>query len=154
MDDVTLQIQESTKVLNDIKTNLALSPSATLESQPPSVSPFLMPALVVSIVLNLVTGGAIVTNYLDSPVRRNDDGQDTSDPYQFISNLLGVGETDESENYDNDKMDRNESMLKYIGGEEETYPENRFSEEPYPEHRFSDMYTQDAYYDLPRKLYF
>ena len=35
-------------------------------------------------------------------------------------------------------------MLKYIGEEEERYPENRFS----------DMYTQDAYYDLPRKLYF
>ena len=47
---------------------------------------------------------------------------------------------------DNDKMDRNESILKYIGGSSE--------QESMKEQRFSDMYTQDAYYELPRKLYF
>ena len=48
---------------------------------------------------------------------------------------------------DNDKMDRNESILKYVGG-------SSSEKETMQEHRFSNMYTQDAYYELPRKLYF
>ena len=45
----------------------------------PSVSPYLVPALAVSLLLNLVTGGAIITNYIE-PTSRSD--EETRDPYQ------------------------------------------------------------------------
>ena len=95
--DVQQQIQKSTKHLkylarnfkqqsslfflrfSDIKTSLALAPSESLETRLPSVSPYLVPALGVSLLLNLVTGGAIITNYLE-PTARSD--EETRDPYQ------------------------------------------------------------------------
>ena len=65
--------------------------------------------------------------------------------FQFVSSLFEDMEFNEDYT-DNDKMDRNESILKYIGGSSE--------QESMKEQRFSNMYTQDAYYELPRKLYF
>jgi len=147
--DVKQQIQQSTKVLNDIKNNLALSPSVSLEDKTSqSVSPYLVPALAVSLVLNLVTGGAIISNYMDDPTQRNDEQEE---PFQFISSAVfdSISNLGRSEPLiDNDKMDRNESQLKYIGSDES------MDSSDHQEQRFSNMYTQDAYYDLPRYLYF
>ena len=74
---------------SDIKKNLALAPSTTVV-QPPSISPFLMPALAVSVVLNIVTGGAVISNYFNDPTSRNDV---LSEPYQvnyFLGHLVGL----------------------------------------------------------------
>ena len=82
--------------------------------------------------------------------------------YQFVSSsiydaITGGAETDTSniDYTDNDKMDRHESSLKYIGddygmkiNQGESFVDHRDIEQ-----RFSDMFTQDAYYDLPRGLY-
>ena len=65
---------------SDIKTSLALAPTQTLETRLPSVSPYLVPALGVSLLLNLVTGGAIINNYLEPSVSRSD--EEARDPYQ------------------------------------------------------------------------
>ena len=65
---------------SDIKTSLALAPTQTLETRLPSVSPYLMPALGVSLLLNLVTGGAIINNYLEPSVSRS--GEQARDTYQ------------------------------------------------------------------------
>ena len=71
---LTLNIYSS-----EIKVNLANSPEPVadkLSEQTPS--PYLVPALVVSLLLNVVTSGAIITNYID-PTDRSD-----SQPYQAL----------------------------------------------------------------------
>ena len=65
---------------------MALSPSVSLEDKTSqSVSPYLVPALAVSLVLNLVTGGAIISNYMDDPTQRNDEQEE---PFQVMNNQL------------------------------------------------------------------
>ena len=81
----------------------------------------------------------------------------------MFDSLSNLGRSEPVTPIDNDKMDRNESQLKYIGSDEsgELQESQRFSNmyntqdssDP-QEQRFSSMYTQDAYYDLPRYLYF
>ena len=70
---------------------------------------------------------------------------------------------------DNDKMDRDETLLKYIDDQDDkalapSYPtyttpiHNPYSyinnKNVHQEQRFSNMFTQDAYYELPRSLQF
>ena len=58
---------------SEIKTSIASSPNQAedkLSEQAPS--PYLVPALVVSVLLNLLTGGAIINNYI-APTERTDD---------------------------------------------------------------------------------
>ena len=75
---------------SDIKTSLALAPSTSVETRVPAVSPYLVPALVVSLLLNLVTGGAIVSNYMEPSISRQDTqpAEDT-DPYQEHNDVTG-----------------------------------------------------------------
>ena len=90
----------------------------------------------------------------------------------LVSDLLSSSESDYEQSddatvfeSDNDKMDRDESLLQYIENPEDKVTPTYSSYNPYSyqisdssnspkEHRFSNMYTQDAYYDLPRYLYF
>ena len=48
------------------------------------MSPYLVPALGVSLLLNLVTGGAIISNYLEPTARSDEQDQD---PYQARDTL-------------------------------------------------------------------
>ena len=90
---------------------------------------------------------SLVSDLLSSP----DSDYDQSDDAVFES--------------DNDKMDRDETLLKYIEKTEDKVTPTYSSYNPYSyqvsdssnpqnEQRFSNMYTQDAYYELPRYLYF
>lgn len=72
--------------------------------------------------------------------------------------ITGGAETDNSniDYTDNDKMDRHESSLTYIGddyGKKTNIAGDSFMDHRDIEQRFSNMFTQDAYYDLPRGLY-
>ena len=61
-----------------------------METKVPAVSPYLVPALVVSLLLNLVTGGAIVSNYMEPGISRQDTEQaENTDPYQAHIDVTG-----------------------------------------------------------------
>ena len=61
-----------------------------METKVPAVSPYLVPALVVSLLLNLVTGGAIVSNYMEPGISRQDTEQaEDTDPYQAHNDVTG-----------------------------------------------------------------
>jgi len=147
LSQVKQQIVTSTKILDEIKTSITSSPNLAedkLSQQSPS--PYLVPALVVSVLLNLLTGGAIINNYI-APTERSD--PPTAEPLQFIGENLyeeifkPAGRSDPIVG-DNDKMDRNEGTLTYI--EDEPAQET--------EMKYRDLYVagQDVYYDLPRYL--
>ena len=77
LSDILLQLS------SEIKTNIASSPNLAedkLTEQAPS--PYLVPALLVSVLLNLLTGGAIINNYI-APTERTDDGAE--EPLQASS---------------------------------------------------------------------
>jgi len=146
LSQVKQQIVTSTAILDEIKTSIASSPNQAedkLSEQAPS--PYLVPALVVSVLLNLLTGGAIINNYI-APTERTDDA---GEPLQFIGESLyeeifkPAGRSDAIVE-DNDKMDRNEGTLTYIEAEPAQNTEMKYR----------DMYVQgqDVYYDLPRYL--
>merc|ERR1712038_2100375 len=146
LSQVKQQIVTSTAILDEIKTSIASSPNQAedkLSEQAPS--PYLVPALVVSVLLNLLTGGAIINNYI-APTERTDDA---GEPLQFIGESLyeeifkPAGRSDAIVE-DNDKMDRNEGTLTYIEAEPAQNTEMKYK----------DMYVQgqDVYYDLPRYL--
>ena len=64
-------------IFSEIKVRLAETPDpATDKLAQQTPSPYLLPALAVSVLLNLVTGGAIITNFI-APEERDD-----SEPYQ------------------------------------------------------------------------
>jgi len=137
---VKQQITTSSKILDGIKVRLAESPEPAadkLAQQTPS--PYLVPALVVSVLLNLVTGGAIVTNYIAPTTDRED-----SELYQFVGDSLYGEVMGRSEPLvpDNDKMDRDEGILKYI--EQDTDDSQDIN--------FADLFVDgdEVYYDLPR----
>ena len=68
---------------SEIKTSITSSPNLAedkLSQQSPS--PYLVPALVVSVLLNLLTGGAIINNYI-APTERSD--PPTAEPLQESS---------------------------------------------------------------------
>ena len=71
--------------------------------------------------------------------------------------ITGGAETDSTniDYTDNDKMDRHESSLTYIGDDfvKQAKLGDSFMHHRDIEQRFSNMFTQDAYYDLPRGLY-
>ena len=86
-----------------------------------------------------MSGGAALSDYIQ-------EGGDQDQPLQFSSDTLGTQPPPSPAFHQlHDKMDRHESSLQYIGGG----PAGGASQ---PEQRFSDMFTQDAYYDLPRHL--
>merc|ERR1711936_1039535 len=125
---VKQQITTSSKILDGIKVRLAESPEPAadkLAQQTPS--PY------------LVTGGAIVTNYIAPTTDRED-----SELYQFVGDSLYGEVMGRSEPLvpDNDKMDRDEGILKYI--EQDTDDSQDIN--------FADLFVDgdEVYYDLPR----
>ena len=86
-----------------------------------------------------MSGGAALSDYIQ-------EGGDQDQPLQFSSDTLGTQQPPSPAFHQlHDKMDRHESSLQYIGG-------GAGGGAAQPEQRFSDMFTQDAYYDLPRHL--
>ena len=91
-------------------------------------SHFLLPALVISGLLNLVAGSHIMSSFFDpthnGPVRREDwTEQLIESNYQYPVEPMQLG-----------------------GGEEEV------EEKQMEEQRFEDMFTPEVYYNLPRSL--
>ena len=96
-----------------------------------------------SSIFELVSGGAALSDYIQ-------EGGDQDQPLQFSSDTLGAQQPPGPALHQlHDKMDRHESSLQYIGG---AAAGGAVGGSAQPEQRFSDMFTQDAYYDLPRHL--
>ena len=102
----------------------------------------IFPALVVSVLLNLITGGFLLTTYSSS--KRREDTQ----PAQFISpaykDYLVAEPQPEEEKHFGDKMYRLEDT-RDIHEDSDRYT--------VPEQRFDNVNMQDIYYELPRTLY-
>ena len=107
----------------------------------------MMPALVLSGLLNLVTGGHIIKSFLapDLPEEKYEEVQDhLPPPYSSYSSYY-------SSPWDGEATGEGELMR----GEEEEEGEEEgegLGEGVEEQQRFQDMYTQDAYYNLPRSL--
>ena len=100
-----------------------------------------------SSIFELVSGGAALSDYIQ-------EGGDQDQPLQFSSDTLGAQQPPSPAFHQlHDKMDRHESSLQYIGGGAAGGAGGgAVGGSAQPEQRFSDMFTQDAYYDLPRHL--
>ena len=94
----------------------------------------MFPALLVSVLLNLVMGGLILSTYL-SPTNREDTQSSKFIPPVYQDHI-------EPDPKFGDKMDR----LKDRQGDLREYMAE--------EQRFDNIYSQDMYYNLPRALYF
>jgi len=152
LEQVQQKIDASSKLLNSIKSSIS-SPTTPLSDKTGSIqtssasitSSSLFPVLMVSVLLNLITGGFLLSTYSSS--KRRDDTL----PAQFIPPAYQDYPEPESEEEKQfgDKMDRlGETYYGNIGDMHEDSNGYFVSEQ-----RFANSNRQDIYYELPRSLY-
>ena len=102
-------------------------------------SSFLLPALALSALINLVAGGHFLSSLLPTPSRSDPPALPHSLYYSSPSEVWGEeGEEQEVEQEEEE--------------EEEDMQEMQVDYEEAGEQRFEDMYTKEVYYNLPRSL--
>ena len=114
---------ESTTILfSEIKANIA-GPDASDKTD--AGTGLLLPAaLAASVVLNLATGGHIISSLL----ARNTDREDLGEPFQFVSGTASQQERQPPPAQFGDKMDRDEGSLQYLIGAGSAQQEQRFED--------------------------
>ena len=112
------------------------------------LSSFTVPSLIVSMLMNLMAGGFMLSTYL-SPATSREDTEPTQF-YQFIppyyQDPTGQEYQPEEESPAQDKMGRLAGMrLEYLNGKN--------AGDSSKEEIFDNMYLEDIYHNLPRSLY-
>ena len=130
---------------SDIESSIA-SANAEISDKTSSISSssFLLPGFVVSVFLNIVSGGVFLSDYFSSSPSKREDEQ----PYQFVPpsyQELPTPEAYPEPTPIEDKMDRLEGLrVEYLNGIEH--------DQHSKQDRYDDMYMEDIYYSLPRSL--
>jgi len=148
LEQVLQKIDASSKLLDSIKSSIS-NPATPLSDKTGSIqtssslsSSPLFPALVVSVLLNLITGGFLLSTHSFTKSRKD------TQPAQFIPTAYqDYAKTELKPDIQfGDKMDR------YIDGMD-IHEEVEGARYSVNEQRFDNLNMQDIYYELPRTLY-